>query len=58
MLSSKQKKTKGFLSLFLRTEHFANLIYEKTLKQKGKKPNWWSKSRSFLEKPCSMEPKA
>ena len=25
----------------------------KTIKQKRKKPNWWSKSKRFFEKPCN-----
>ena len=29
----------------------------KTLKQKRKKPSWWSKSKRFLEEPCNMESK-
>ena len=28
---------------------------QKTLKQKRKKPNRWSKSKRFLEKLCNME---
>ena len=27
---------------------------QKSLKQKREKPNWWSNSKGFLEKPCNM----
>ena len=30
---------------------------QKTLKQKRKKPNYWPKSKSFLDEPCTMESK-
>ena len=30
---------------------------QKTLKQKRKKSNCWSKSKRFLEEPCNMESK-
>ena len=30
---------------------------QKSLKQKRKKPNWWSKSKRFLDELCNMESK-